>query len=142
MVRGKRDTADIMECAHDSAATGLDRGLEGDKIDVMQGLAGDLRGIVVTPAFSRAVTDKVLGAGDNAIAGKLLRDRILFISLKSLDGRSSEFAYEIGVLAEAFRHPAPAGITGDVEHWRKAPVNTIRPGLPGGNRIDRLNQLG
>ena len=49
-----------MKRAHDRAATGLDRSFEGSKIDIMQGLTGDLRGIVVTPAFSRAVTDKVL----------------------------------------------------------------------------------
>lgn len=93
-----RQAIEIVERAHEGADPGVERGLEGRKINLPQGALGDFRGVVIAPAFGRAVGDPVFGASDDFVRLTVIR------ALKAADAGARQGAPRNG------SSPAPSMI--------------------------------
>ncbi len=81
--------------------------------------------VVVAAPFHRAVQGEVLDAGHHAVRGAQA------LTLIGAHQRAGDLRYQVGIFAEAFGGPAPARITGDVDHRCKCQVQAVGAGLDG-----------
>ena len=74
--------------------------------------------MIVSSAIHRAVSDVVLGAGDQIV-------RVVEILLKSANHRCTDLSRKIGIFTLGLDAASPARVVGKIEHRRKRPVKSV-----------------
>ena len=123
----------VVERSHQRQRARLDGRLEGRQVDVAQLVFRQEGAVVVAPALGGAVAHEVLDARRH-------RGRVPLRALVAAHHGLAHPGVQPGVLAAAFRHAAPAGVAGDVEHRREGPADALRRRLDGGHAGALLHQ--
>jgi hypothetical protein len=130
-VAGRRGNAvEVHVRGHHVARPGLDRGLERREVDVPQLVVRQVDLVVIAATERGPVPAEVFGAGDDS-AG----------ALEAADLCRGDRGAQYGILAGALDDPAPARITGDVDHGGERPVNAHRAGLAAGDGLAPLDDV-
>ena len=117
-----RDPVDLLIHVHHRAGTAVaHNGFERPQVDVSQLALADVRGRPVETALRCAVTDEVLGRGDDA--------RRAVCCLQAADEGDPHRGHEVWVLAERLLGAPPARVAAHVEHGREALVGAHGPHL-------------
>ena len=133
LVARRRHAVVVVERGHQRQRARLDGRLEGRQVDVAQLVFRQEGAVVVAPALGGAVTHEVLDAGRH-------RGRVPLRALVAAHHGLAHPGVQPGVFAAAFRHAAPAGVAGDVEHRREGPADALRRRLDGGHAGALLHQ--
>ncbi len=126
-IRGSRQPVDRVERTHQRSAALAKSRVERGKIDFPERVFGDLRCIVVAPAFRRPVPDEMLDAGRDA----LFIAQVFALIPANVGAR--HHAAEVRIFAGSFHDAAPTRVSRDVHHRRKCPANTRRRRFLGRN---------
>ena len=129
-VAGRRDAVILVEGGHQGHGSGIDGGFEGREINIPQGAFRQAGGIVVPAAFGRTVAHEMLHASCQAFA------------LVATDHGRTHQRVQVWIFTGAFRHPAPPGIAGDVQHRGESPADAGGNGLAGSDPGAFLNEGG
>src|SRR2546429_590360 len=115
---GSRNAIQGIEGAHDGACAGVDCSAKWRKINLAQGVLGNLGCVVVATAFGCAVTDVMLRTGKNTFG--VVQTPALVTAHVGL----SESSAKKWIFAVPFGGAAPTRIARDVDHWREGPTNS------------------
>ena len=116
---------DGVERAHERPRAGLERRPERREIDRAQGPLREVHGVVIAAPLRRAVSDPVLGAGQDPIRGGGV------VALEAADAGPGHDRSQVGILARSLRDPPPSRVAGDVDHGGEGPLQ------PGGGGLGR-----
>src|SRR5580765_3397477 len=114
-IAGGGDVVQIEVGAHGRADAGLDGGVKGGEVHVVEKSFGKVGFVVVAAAYCGAVACEMLHASEDVIG------RADEIALKSTNLCGGHGGAEIGIFARAFHDAAPARIASNVEHRGKGP---------------------
>src|SRR5256885_2231058 len=115
---GSGNSIQGIESAHDGAGTGVDCGAKWRKINLAQGVLGNLGCVVVATAFGCAITNIMLRTGKNTFGV------VQMPALVTAHVGLSKSSAEKWIFAIPFGGAAPTRIAGDVDHWRESPTNS------------------
>ena len=117
MIAGRGHAVDFVERGHRRKRPRVEPGLVRLQVNLTQLFLGHVDGIVVEPRLRGAIGREMLDAGEHVI------DRSQIVALETPHPCCREQPSKQHVLATALDAPAPALISGEINHRREIPVD-------------------